>query len=387
MSSRSTALRLHVNAVGAVMGGAARHLPPFLASLHEARPDWSMCIWVTSGHEPAVLPDSVSVRAVSHFRRARRLWWESAQLPGALRHDSADALLNLTNSGPLTSPVPSLLYQRNALWFDPEWAPRLQGRARVLAATRRQLVYLQMRRSAVTIVPSAAMAGYLLRWRGAPSAPSICVVPHGVDTERFSSAPRAWPPPADRPIQLLSVGHAAPHKDQVLLVRLVARLRDAGHDAHLWLTVARQDSADYVGEIERERQRLEVEDRVEILGRVHDVERLYREADIMVFPSRSESFGFPVVEAMAAGLPVVASMIGTSEELLGPDGWFFRPGDVDAAATAVRQLLETPADRLSDVTARAAAEAGRLTWAANAARVATAIEGTCRSAARERGER
>lgn len=378
VNSSSTTMRLHVNAVGAVMGGAARHLPPFLAALHGARPSWTMCVWVTSGHEPAIVPESVSVRVVPNFGTAQRLWWESAELPRALRRYSADALLNLTNSGPLRSPVPSLLYQRNALWFDPTWAPLLKGRARVLALARRQLVYLQMRRSAVTIVPSAAMAEYLLQWRGAPGTSALRVVPHGVDGERFSSAPRAWPPPAGRPVQLLSVGHAAPHKDQVLLVRLVARLRDAGCDVRLWLTVDRQDWPDYVEEIERQRRQLEVEDRVEILGRVNDVERLYRVADIVVFPSRSESFGFPVVEAMAAGIPVVASMIRASEELLGPDGWFFRPGDVNAAATAVRQLLETPAGRLSEVTARAVVTARRLTWTANAAHVAAAIEDAVR---------
>jgi len=366
-------LRLHVNAVGAVMGGAARHLSPFLAALHQVRPEWSICVWVTSGHEPAEVPDAVAVRALPRRGIARRLWWETVALPRALRHDGADALVNLTNSGPLHSPVPSILYQRNALWFDPSWAQGFRGRARVGAAARRQLAYLQMRGSAVTIVPSAAMAGFLLAWRGAPGAPSVRVIPHAVDTERFAGSLRPWPP-AGRPIRIVSVGHAAPHKDQALLVRLVARLREQGLDAHLGLTVERSDSPDYVDEIERERERLEVEDRVELLGRVDEVERLYRDADVMVFPSISESFGFPIVEAMAAGVPVVASAIPASEELLGRNGWFFPPGDVDAAAAAVSRLLETPAQQVAEITARAAQAARGYGWSANADRVAAAIE-------------
>ena len=373
MRAGRSALRLHVNAVGAVMGGAARHLSPFLAALHQVRPEWSICVWVTSGHEPAGVPDAVAVRALPRRGIARRLWWESVALPRALRRDGADALLNLTNSGPMHSPVPSILYQRNALWFDPSWAQGFRGRAGVGAAARRQLAYLQMRGSAVTIVPSAAMAGFLLAWRGAPGAPSVRVIPHAVDTERFADSQRSWPP-AGRPIRMVSVGHAAPHKDQALLVRLVARLRDQGLDAHLGLTVERDDSPHYVDEIQRERERLGVEDRVELLGRVDDVERLYRDADVMVFPSISESFGFPIVEAMASGIPVVASAIPASEELLGRDGWFFPPGDVDAAAAAVRRLMETPAQQVAEITARAAQAARGHGWSANADRVATAVE-------------
>lgn len=377
MRTGGPVLRLHLNAVGAVMGGAARHISPFVNALHQCRPDWSIDIWVTIGHEPVDVPGAVTVRAVPRWSGGRRLWWESVELPRALRRDGAGALVNLTNSGPLRSPVPSILYQRNALWFDPTWAPTFRGRARVAATFRRQLAFLQMRRSALTVVPSAAMAGFLLHWRGAPAAPAIRVILHAVDTTRFARSVRPWPP-AIRPVRLVSVGHAAPHKDQALLVRLVARLREQGLDVHLRLTVERDDSPDYVEEIQRTCRRLGVEDRVELLGRVTRVEELYRDADVMVFPSRSESFGFPIVEAMALGIPVVASGIPASRELLGPSGWFFPPGDVDAAASAILRLLETPAEQVAEVTARAAQDACGLSWSANAARVATAIEGSLR---------
>lgn len=381
-------LRLHVNAVGAVMGGAARHLSPFLDALHQCRPDWSICVWVTSGHEPAGVPDAVAVRALPLRGIGRRLWWESVALPRALRQSGADALLNLTNSGPLHSPVPSILYQRNALWFDRSWAKGFRGRARVGAAARRQLAYLQMRGSVETIVPSAAMAGFLLAWQGAPGAPAVRVIPHAVDTERFDGFLRSWPP-AGRPIRMVSVGHAARHKDQVLLVRLVARLREQGLDTHLWLTVEHDDSPDYVEQIRRECRRLAVEDRVEFLGRVADVERLYRDADVMVFPSRSESFGFPIVEAMASGIPVVASGIPASQELLGRDGWFFPPGDVDGAAATILRLLKTPAPQVAEITSRAAQAARVYGWSKNAGRVATVVEASvelrpCRSRAPDR---
>lgn len=356
------------------MGGAARHLAPFLAALGEVRPGWSVQVWVTEGHEPHLVAEDVVVRVVPRFGVARRLWWESVELPRALSDEKAHALVNLTNSGPLRCPVPSLLYQRNALPFDRAWVSRLGPRARALAAARRALFHLQMCRSAATVVPSASMADHLLGWRGAPAGAVVRIVPHGVDVGRFSSTERSWPPVGGRPLQLVSVSHAARHKDQVLLVGLVAGLRDAGHDVRLWLTVDRQDSPAYVAEIDQARARLEVGDRVEVLGRVDDVERLYRRADVMVFPSLVESFGFPVVEAMAAGIPVVASRIASTEELLGPDGWYFEPGDVQGAVAAVRRLLATPGSEVVAATDRASAAADRLSWSTNAAAVVAVVE-------------
>lgn len=374
MTANQQSLRLHVNAVGAVMGGAARHLSPFLAALNRVRPDWSIRVWVTRGYEPTNISAPLSVRAVPRFGVVRRLWWESVELPMALRSDNADALLNLTNSGPLHSPVPSILYQRNPLWFDPDWVRTFRGRARLTAVARRQLAYLQMRASSVTVVPSEAMADFLLHWHGAPAAPSVDVIPHAVDLGRFSPSPRTWPPPPSRPIRLLSVSHAAPHKDQVLLVRLVALLRERGLHAQLALTVERGDSPEYFDEIHRERQRLAVEDRVELVGRIADVERLYREADVMILASRSESFGFPIIEAMASGIPVVASGIQSSKELLGRAGWFFRPGDLESAASTVQRLLATPGQQVESITAQAARTARAYSWSTNATRIASAIE-------------
>jgi glycosyltransferase involved in cell wall biosynthesis len=367
-------MRLHINAIHAVMGGAARHLPPFLRALADVRPDWAVCAWVTAGHEPDVGDRPVTIRAVPARGHARQLWWESALLPRELRRHGCDALVNLTNSGPLVNRTPSVLYQRNPIWFDRRWTDRLDRRQRLGALSRRQLAYLQMRGSAVTIVPSAAMEGFLRDRGGAPATARVLVVPHAVDLERFGPTERTWPPPSDRPVRLLCVGHAAPHKNQRMLVPLVAALRAAGHDVELWLTVDRRDAPAYVEGIERVAGDLDVTDRVRLLGRVPDPERLYGEADVMVFPSISESFGFPVAEAMAAGIPVAASAIPSTTELLGGDGWFFDPDDVAGAATAIARLLATPPDDLFATVHRARKTVERLTWAANATGVAAAVE-------------
>lgn len=374
---RSGSLNVHVNAVGAVMGGAARHLGPFLTALRAQRPRWSLTVWVTEGVGRSGLPEGVEVRQVAQLNPLRRLWWESVSLRRVLETGRADVLVNLTNSGPLCSPVPSVLYQRNPIWFDPAWVRRHgPGRFRAEAFLRRSLAYAQMARACAVIVPSRAMATYLGSWRGMPVGvrSRVHTIPHAVDVREFPFVPRPWPPPTNRPLRLLSVSHGAPHKNQEILARLLRILLDRGVDATIDLTVAVEDAPSYVEGLRREAVRHGVEDRFHLLGRVREVQRLYAESDLLVLPSFTESFGFPVVEAMASGLPVVASAIGSSIELLADHGWFFPPDDPDAAADAVGEALSTPPQRMAEILERASTVAATLSWRANADAVIRVIE-------------
>jgi glycosyltransferase involved in cell wall biosynthesis len=105
----------------------------------------------------------------------------------------------------------------------------------------------------------------------------------------------------------------------------------------------------------------------------------YRNADLLVLPSRSESYGMVVTEALAHGLPVVASAVGGVGEALGSTrhgrpGLLVAPGDVEALAEALRRWLTDPA--LRDRLRTAALDRRRTlpTWAAAAAAVERALE-------------
>jgi len=84
-------------------------------------------------------------------------------------------------------------------------------------------------------------------------------------------------------------------------------------------------------------------------------------ADVLAYPSRYEGFGFPPLQAMAVGTPVVATAVGSLPEMLGDAALLVPPGEPDALADALAQALGSPdvADRLRrDGIRRAAA----LTW-------------------------
>jgi glycosyltransferase involved in cell wall biosynthesis len=91
------------------------------------------------------------------------------------------------------------------------------------------------------------------------------------------------------------------------------------------------------------------------LGHVSDPElqRLYRTATVLCFPSRAEGFGLPVLEAMSAGLPVVASDIPAVREVAGQAAVLVPPDEPDALREALLELLRDPGRRA------VLAEAGR----------------------------
>jgi glycosyltransferase involved in cell wall biosynthesis len=183
----------------------------------------------------------------------------------------------------------------------------------------------------------------------------IVVIPNGVDAEFAPEGPRR-----DGPPYLLFVGSLQARKDPVTAIEALARVDD-----ELRLILVGPDRG--AGrEARATAERLGVADRVVFTGHVGKAElaSLYRGAQALVFPSRYEGFGFPVVEAMASGTPVVASSAGAIPEVAGDAAILVEAGDPVALAAGVARAL-AERDRL----VRAGLEnARRYTWADSAAR-------------------
>jgi glycosyltransferase involved in cell wall biosynthesis len=360
-------LRLHINGVGLVMGGGVTHLERLVPALVEVRPDWEVVVYL-SPRGPALSVPGVRTELVNRASW-RRLVWDSLSVGRRARATGADVLLNLANSGPVRSRIPSVLYQRNALYFDRTWVDRMGGAGQARAMLRRKLAFAQMQHAAAVVVPSEAMAGYLRSWRGCPSDVPIEVIPHGVDLERFRFSPAV----GTGRIRLVSLSHAAPHKDQGLLVALVADLVGRGADVELEATIADEDDPAYVAVLREQVRRSGLEERIRFVGRVAAPQFLAG-ANLMVIPSITESFGFPVIEAMASGVPVVASEIPSFVELLGDLGWYFTPGNPTVAADRVMAVVNAAPIDLHRRVSAARRLATQYTWERNARHVVELIE-------------
>lgn len=168
------------------------------------------------------------------------------------------------------------------------------------------------------------------------------VIHNGVDLAQLRRLPGA----AGMPVTLLSVGRLRPPKDFTTLVRAVAAL-DPG-SARLRIAGDGPDRTALATEVAR----LDLGGVVELLGQRGDVDELLAGADVFVLSSDSEGLPMSVLEAMAAGLPVVASAVGGVPELVrdGETGALVPPRDSAALAGAIRRLVVDPAlrDRLGE---------------------------------------
>jgi glycosyltransferase involved in cell wall biosynthesis len=89
-------------------------------------------------------------------------------------------------------------------------------------------------------------------------------------------------------------------------------------------------------------------------------------ADVLVQPSRHESFGLVFLEAWTAGTAVIGADIASVREVVGDGGWLFRPGDAGELAACLDRALADPAERAARAACGAARLVGRFTWDAPA---------------------
>ncbi|HMH83188.1 MAG TPA: glycosyltransferase [Gemmatimonadales bacterium] len=224
-------------------------------------------------------------------------------------------------------------------------ALRLTGSPPRVVATRR-VVFPVHRRSALhhadfVIAISDAARSSLLAAGFAPG--QVKVVPSGIDPEevRRAAAPalgiRATLGLPLRTPLAANVAALEPPKDQLTLIRAAHAARTLCPDLH-WVIAGDGRSRRALA---AELQRLDLGDRVHLLGHVAQADALIRESDVVVMSSRAEGLGTVVLHALALGKPVVATAGGGLPEIVQP-AWLVPVGDAEALARKVVDALAHP---------------------------------------------
>ena len=209
---------------------------------------------------------------------------------------------------------------------------------------------------------------------GAPRS-RVTVVPCGVDLDHFRPGGRVWPPASGR-ARIVCVSRLVPRKGIGDVVAALAELPDvellvAGGPPAAMLhddpeAVRLRDLAERAG----------VADRVQLLGALErrDVPALLRSADVVCCTPWYEPFGLVAVEAMACGVPVVASAVGGLAESVedGVTGLLVPPRRPRAIAEAVRELLDRP-DLAASMSVAAERRATSYAWDRIARRTAQVL--------------
>ena len=306
---------------------------------------------------------------------ARRFIFEQTKLPGLIRKCRADVLISAGNFALRNSPVPQILLSGNSLYTSTDFSLDLRSRREYVMWADNVIKGVLARRSVhwadLTVAPSQAFADELQRWTGR----KVTVIHHGFDGETFfaDQAPLASDirrklSEAEDCLRLLFVSHYNYYRNFETLLQALPLMQNlvAPKKVKLFLTCKLERGANpgaYDGEgAGRLVRDLGIQDNVVQLGAVPyaSLHHLYRACDVYVTPAYAETFAHPLVEAMASGLPVVASDLPVHQEVCGGPARYFPQFSPESLANAVARVCD--ADIRSKLVIAGKVRARDFTW-------------------------
>ena len=325
-----TRVRIGVNALYLIpggVGGTEIYLRELLAALAELDQANEYLVFTNLETQSDLVPKQANFhwkpQAVHARFRPARILWEQIVLPFEAARYRLDVLFNPGFTAPIFSPCRQVTvfhdlqhkrHPEHFRWFDlPFW---------------RLLLWIAAHRSHRLIAVSEATRSDLLCFYHIPEE-RVIVVHHGVEPA-FSRLDRSQPED-----YLLCVSTLHPHKNLPRLIRAYGRKK---RDFRIILAGLRGFHAE---SIERETRELGLQDSVQITGWVprEQLYSLYARARAFVYPSMFEGFGMPVLEALAAGIPVACSDIPPLREVADDAALFFDPLSEDAIASAMERIM------------------------------------------------
>jgi len=323
-------MRIGVNALYLIpggVGGTEIYLRELLAALAELDQVNEYLVFTNLETQSDLVPKQANFLWTPQAVRARfrpaRILWEQTVLPFEAARYRLDVLFNPGFTAPIFAPCRQvtvfhdLQHQRHPeyfRWFDlPFW---------------RSLLWASVHRSHRLIAVSEATRSDLLCFYRIPKE-RITVVHHGVEPA-FSRVDRSH-----TESYLLCVSTLHPHKNLPRLIRAYGR---KDRDFPLILAGLRGFHTETIEGLIEE---MGLQESVQITGWVprEELYSLYERARAFVYPSTFEGFGMPVLEALAAGIPVACADIPPLREVAGDAALYFDPLNEDAIASAIEKVM------------------------------------------------
>lgn len=360
-------MRIGINALSLRKGGTFVAMAKLLSHFVQLAP----------GHEYHVVADETLPQIIGlnhgkvhyhHFPRAQRNYlnaglWYLTVLPAWLKQQRIEVLFSHHCFLPFYRPARTVLLVQDAKYFykTQHLLDSLSPRRRAVFQLKKLWLDYSVRVADHVTVQTQTMADSITEQ--IPSVrPRIKVIPHGPG---YLEEPQHCRSARRRVSDALEVSYVAlyrNYKNFEVLCRAIRILAGRGGPVRLHLTLNFDDDPaaraviDYATAIG-------VADRIVNHGELEwpGVSELYQSSHVFVFPSVCESFGFPQVEAMAFGLPVVAADTSVNREICGYAASYFPANDESRLADLLQGLYRKP-DELSAAAARSARRAGDFNW-------------------------
>ncbi|MCH7937450.1 MAG: glycosyltransferase [Proteobacteria bacterium] len=348
-------IRLLFNGLHSKTGGGLNYFRNILPLFAE-EPDIEVHVCVHEDQRDFVPHDQENITV--HYLDFPQGFWrlqfrEQIDVPRLARKIAADVTFSPANYGPIMAPN-SVILLRNALSvaFVERRPVKLAYWGLVYLGT---FLSLLVSRRAITVSDYArrtASGGLIGFFKN-----RLTVIPHGV-SEKFSPLKKD----AKRGKFLLAVSDIYVQKNLKNLIYAMAILHSDHPDLNLKIAGHPVDM-EYFTELKQIVAAEKLQGNVEFLGNVpsETLVDLYRRCAVFVFPSTVETFGNPLVEAMACGAPIASSNSAAMPEVVGDAAVFFNPRDTQDMARAIRRLLNDDV-LCQDLSRKAAQRAKNYSW-------------------------
>jgi glycosyltransferase involved in cell wall biosynthesis len=307
---------------------------------------------------------------------AARFWFEQHRLPLLIRNSGADVLISTGNFALRKSPISQILLSGNSLYtssdFDRDLWYRREFSMLVDNTIKGGFAKKSVHWADCAVAPTKAFADELRGWTGR----EVHAVHHGFDHELFF---RDQSPLADHvqrelleakdSLKLLFVSHYNYYRNFETLFQALPLITEKlkPRKVRLFLTCKLQDNAN-PGTYRTQRafaliQRLGIRNEVVELGSIpyRSLHHVYRACDIYVTPAYTETFAHPLVEAMASGLPIVASDLAVHHEVAAGAACYFPRFSPETLAQQVMRIA-TKADLAASLAAAGRQRAANFSW-------------------------
>ncbi len=347
-------MHLFINALAASAGGGLTYIRNVVPQISR-RGDVRATVLVN----PALKEELGNFGNVEYVEPKRvprgplRYLHEQARLPGIIRRSGAHVLLSAGNVALRRSPIPQILLSRNSLYTSTDFYRDLAARGdyriwidtRLKAAAAKRSIYW----ADCTVAPSRAFARELERWTRCP----VRHISHGFDRESFFGGGEPAAPGVQQmlhnggdALKLLFVSHYNYYRNFETLLRAIPIIRQqlAPRPLKLFLT-CRLSFGENPGSYRPEAaaaliDRLGIRESVVELGAIPyaQLHHVYRACHLYVTPAYTETFAHPLIEAMACGLPVIASDLPVHREICQEASLYFPPFSEQALAESVVRI-------------------------------------------------
>ncbi len=341
----ATKRKVLIHALGADAGGGLRHLNSLVIALAELDTQRkyvilireSLNITLPKGTEVIRIPDSQSSGWIA------RLYHDIFMIPLLAKKNNYSCVISLMNFGPIFLKTPHIFYQCNALYYSDFNKSMASWKYRLEFWMRRTLAAASMKYASVIVTPSNTTKKDILRKCSNIPGNRFKTIYHGFDLRLHEETLNNYLKDAieqKHGYRFFYPANLAKHKGFDALISIAKILKER-IDFSLFLTIERKDDPVGYDRLLEQVKSYGLDSNVVFLGKIPQAQigSLYKTCDLMIFASVVESFGLPLLEAMAYGCPVVASDTEINREICGEAALFYNPQNpMDGAEKALLAL-------------------------------------------------